>query len=141
MTTVDIKKMIEPDFWKMISEINWGQTYSSATAASNKIKVGYPPYKTNYFKDIAHELASNLANKYCELVTNCKFYTAMLAAFEVVSKGRAEYLEFLDDPVQLKTVLESINTSNPDSLFLFAIPGEDDYYQENIKGLEDYYNE
>jgi hypothetical protein len=132
MSKNNILKMMEPDFWKMISEVSWGKTSTSSSAINNKLKVNYPPYKSNYFKEIAFELASNLANAYIESVRKINHYTVVVAAYEALARGKSAYEQFVDDPSKLSQIIENTDTSNVDGLFIFAIPSEDDYYQSVI---------
>ena len=129
-----MKKLMEPDFWKMISEASW-TTITNSNVIRNKIKVSYPPYKAEYFKNIAHDFATQLADTYCQTIRKINHYTAIVAAYEAVALGRSTYQEYLDDPSKLKTIIETVDTSNTEALFIFALPSEDDYYQENSKSL------
>jgi len=143
MSSVDIKQMMLPDFWKMISDINWTKNYTSSSAANNKIMVSYPPYKANYFKNIAYDFAAELANLYCNKVRKINHYAAVVASYEVISKGKKIYDEFLNTPSKLQEILEHIDLNNEDGLFIFSLPSDDDYFKDTVSTVKtvEYYDD
>lgn len=137
MSKVNIKELMKPDFWKMISDISWGDKTTSAASASSYILKHYPPYKANFFKNIAGDLANELTDAYLNKNHDKNVrYEVYIIAHEIVAQGSQIFAKYLKEPGLLTALIENANFDNLDNFFANALPTEDDYYTKNNSATE-----
>jgi hypothetical protein len=133
MSTDQLDKLHEFDFWSMINNIKWGDYTTKCIAAKRYIMHNFPPYKTNAFRRIADNYASKLVKKYTGELNNTFRYTEIYnGAYEVISYGKLAYDNFYNDPLLLTPVIEQVINSDEDEKFVHTMPLEDDFYNQDI---------
>jgi len=133
MSTEQLDKLHEFDFWSMINGIKWGTNTNKCVAAKRYIMCNFPPYKTNAFRRIADRYAKQLVDKYADVFTSTFSYTAMYnGAYEIISYGKTEYDNFYKNPELLTTVIESLLAKEEDDKFVYAMPLEDDFFNQDL---------
>ena len=133
MSIEQLDKLHEFDFWSMINSIKWGIDTNKCVAVKRYIMCNFPPYKTNAFRRIADRYTKQLVDKYADVFTSTFSYTAMYnGAYEIISLGKAEYDNFYKNPDLLTTVIESLLGKDEDEKFVYAMPLEDDFFNQDI---------
>jgi hypothetical protein len=129
MSINQLDKLHEFDFWSMINSLKWGDQTTRCIAAKRYIMKNTPPYKVTAFRRIADEYAKNLIDAYTHKLNSVYSYAEMYTgAFELIGFGKSEYDRYLNDPVMLSTIIESIIDKDDDEKFVFALPLEDDFF-------------
>ena len=132
MSSNQLDKLHEFDFWSMISGLKWGDQTTRCIAAKRYIMKNHPPYKTNAFRRIAEGYAQKLVDLYNEKFTSVFTYSQVYnGAFEVIGFGRAEYDRYSKDPILLDGIIESIAEKDEDEKFVYAFPLEDDFFNQD----------
>jgi len=133
MSINQLDKLHEFDFWSMINSLKWGDETTRCIAAKRHIMKNTPPYKVNAFRRIADNYANNLVKAYTDKLTSVYSYAEMYAgAFELIGFGRSEYDRYIKDPILLSTIIESIIDKDEDEKFVFALPLEDDFFEQSV---------
>jgi hypothetical protein len=53
-------------------------------------------------------------------------------AYEIISHGKTEYDNFYKNPELLTTVIESTIVKEDDEKFVYALPLEDDFFNQDL---------
>lgn len=132
MSTEQLDKLHEFDFWSMISDVKWNSN-AKCVAAKRYIMCNYPPYKTNAFRRIADKYTKQLVDKYIGDGTPVFSYTAIYnGAYEIISRGKNEYNAIFNSPELLTVVIEELTTKEEDEKFAYALPLEDDFFNQEL---------
>lgn len=133
MNTNQLDKLHEFDFWSMINNIKWGDCITKCIAAKRYIMHNFPPYKTNVFRRIADSYARQLVDKYMADSNTTFSYTQVYnGAYEVISHGKTSYNSFVSDPSLLTPIIEYIVGKDEDEKFVYSMPLEDDFFNQEI---------
>ena len=132
MNSNQLDKLHEFDFWSMINSIKWGDKTTQCVAARRYIMKNFPPYKANAFRRIADGYAEKLMDCYDNEV-NSMFSVSEIynGAMEVVGFGKTEFDRYAKDPILLSGIIESLIEKEEGDKFAYAIPLEDDYFDED----------
>lgn len=131
MSSNQLDKLHEFDFWSMIKDLKWGDKTTQCIAARRHIMKSYPPYKVNAFRRIADTYAEKLMDTYYATVKPIFSITEIFnGCMEVVGFGKSELERYTKDPILLSGVIETLIEKDEDSKFVYALPIEDDYFDE-----------
>jgi hypothetical protein len=133
MSTNQLDKLHEFDFWSMINNIKWGDCTTKCIAAKRYIMHNFPPYKTNVFRRIADNYTCQLVEKYMNDLSTTFSYTEVYnGAYEVISQGKTSYDSYFNKPSLLTPIIEYIISKDEDEKFVYAMPLEDDFFNQDI---------
>jgi hypothetical protein len=133
MNSNQLDKLHEFDFWSMIRGLEWGDKTTQCITAKRNIMKNFPPYKVNAFRRIANNYAEKLVNIYESLSKSVFSYTELYnGAMEVVGFGKSELERYMKEPLLLAGVVEAVINKEEDEKFAYALPLEDDYYDEDV---------
>ena len=129
---VQLNKLMASDFWNYIAELNWGEGVQSASAIKKAGMKSIPPYKADIYKELCRDMVKDLSDKVQNLGFS-KHYSRwhiFAACHEVIGYGKTEYERALKEPQEIERVLQSVEFTDNDNLFVNCLPGEDDYYHQ-----------
>jgi len=131
MSSNQLDKLHEFDFWSMIKNLKWGDQTTQCVAAKRYIMKNFPPYKVSAFRRIADAHATKLVHNYESVVKSIFSFSEIYnGAMEIVGFGKVEFERYMNDPILLSGVIESLVEKDEDNKFVYALPFEDDYFDE-----------
>lgn len=131
MNSNQLDKLHEFDFWSMINSLKWGDKTVQCITARRHVMKNFPPYKANAFRRIADSYAEKLMEVYENALKPVFSYTEIYnGAMEVVGFGKSELERYMKDPILLSGVIESTIEKEEEEKFAYALPLEDDYFDE-----------
>ena len=114
-------KEVVKNFWIFVENLKFDSKSQDASTIRASILKKLSPSIAEKYKDIADELAFSL---YREVYYDKKT-SYLYASFEAISKGGEFYQKCWDNPLQIDSLIESVNQFNN---FSTVLPTEDDYF-------------
>ena len=131
-------KEVLKNFWIFVEQLNFDSKTQEALTVRASILKKLSPSLAEKYKDIADELAFCL---YREVFYDKKT-SYLYASFEAISKGSDFYQKCWVNPIEIESLVESINQFNN---FSAVLPVEDDYFnlitptpQEVLNDFDEY---